>query len=71
MSDSRFPPAGRRGFGSPFAPSHWGLTSSEYFSASNENVLVMIQIETKEAVDNLEEIAKVSGLGKLTDLIQT
>lgn len=31
----------------------------------------MIQIETKEAVDNLEEIAQVSGLGKLTDLIQT
>lgn len=65
VSDSRFPPTGRRGFGSPFAPAHWGISASEYLSTANENenVLVMVQIETKEGFENVESIAGVDGLG--------
>ncbi|KAF8993609.1 Pyruvate/Phosphoenolpyruvate kinase-like domain-containing protein [Cyathus striatus] len=51
VADSRLPPVGRRGFGSPFS--------------ANEQILVMIQIETKEAVENLDSIAKVDGLDVL------
>ena len=63
VSDSRFPPIGRRGFGSPISPGLWGVSANEYASTANESILVMVQIETREAVDNIEAIANVEGLG--------
>ncbi|KAG6855487.1 hypothetical protein H0H87_002172 [Tephrocybe sp. NHM501043] len=64
VADSRFPPLGRRGFGSPFAHVHWGVEVSEYLATANENISVMVQIETQEAAKNVEEIAAVDGIGK-------
>lgn len=63
VADSRFPPLGRRGFGSPFTHETWGITTSDYIASANDSILVMIQIENKEAVDNVSEIAKVDGVG--------
>ncbi|TFK33389.1 Pyruvate/Phosphoenolpyruvate kinase-like domain-containing protein [Crucibulum laeve] len=65
VSDSKFPPAGRRGFGNPFTHGTWGITASEYINSSNDSILVMVQIETKEGVDNLHEIARVEGIDTL------
>ncbi|TFK63299.1 Phosphoenolpyruvate/pyruvate domain-containing protein [Pluteus cervinus] len=65
VADSRFPPVGRRGFGSPFAHGNWGVTVQDYLKTANESVLVMIQIETKEAVENVEQIAAVDGIDVL------
>ncbi|KII93675.1 hypothetical protein PLICRDRAFT_99732 [Plicaturopsis crispa FD-325 SS-3] len=65
VADARFPPVGRRGFGSPFVHGNWGLSTADYFKAANDSVVVIIQIENKEGVDNLEEIAKVDGLDVL------
>jgi 4-hydroxy-2-oxoheptanedioate aldolase len=62
VADSRFPPLGRRGFGSPFTHGTWGVTASEYLQVSNESILVMVQIENKEAVENVREIAGVEGI---------
>ena len=64
VADSRFPPVGRRGFGSPFTHEIWDMTGSQYLESANENILVMIQIENKEAVENVEEIASVEGIGE-------
>jgi 4-hydroxy-2-oxoheptanedioate aldolase len=65
VSDSRFPPIGRRGFGSPFTHGIWGMaTSAEYLQTVDESILVMIQIETKEAVENVHDIARVEGVGE-------
>lgn len=63
VADARFPPTGRRGFGSPFTHGTWGVTAKEYLASANESVIVMVQIENKEAVDNVDEIAAVDGLG--------
>ncbi|KXN86819.1 2-keto-3-deoxy-L-rhamnonate aldolase [Leucoagaricus sp. SymC.cos] len=65
VADSKFPPVGRRGFGSPFTHGTWGLTMSEYLGAANDNVLVMVQIETKEAVEKVQEITQVDGIDVL------
>ncbi|KAJ8455040.1 hypothetical protein ONZ45_g19073 [Pleurotus djamor] len=62
VSDSRFPPIGRRGFGSPFTQGNWGITVPEYLKTANESVLVMVQIETVDAVKNVKEIASVDGI---------
>lgn len=62
---SKFPPVGTRGQGSPFACfSHGFATPAEYVAHANEQILVMAQIETAEAVDNIDEICQVDGLGK-------
>lgn len=65
VADSKFPPAGRRGFGSPFTQGNWGVTVPEYLATANDVISVMVQIENQEAVQNVEQIAAVNGLGEL------
>jgi len=66
VSDCKFPPLGRRGFGSPFTHGIWNVSASEYIqSAANANAVVMVQIENKEAVENVRQIARVEGIDVL------
>ncbi|KAJ7484801.1 Pyruvate/Phosphoenolpyruvate kinase-like domain-containing protein [Mycena galericulata] len=65
VGDSRFPPLGRRGFGSPFTHGNWGISVEEYLSAANDAVVVMVQIETKEGLTNVKEIAAIDGIDVL------
>ncbi|KAF9524356.1 Pyruvate/Phosphoenolpyruvate kinase-like domain-containing protein [Crepidotus variabilis] len=65
ISDARFPPVGRRGFGSPFTHGTWGVSAKEYLATSNESILVVVQIENREAVENVDSIAAVEGLDAL------
>ncbi|CAL1709313.1 unnamed protein product [Somion occarium] len=62
VSASRFPPQGTRGFGSPFTQASWGLSATDYLEQANDSVVVLGQIETREGVQNLQEILKVQGL---------
>ena len=67
VSSAKFPPQGVRGFGSPFPMGnfHPPLKSEEYLQQANDAILTMVQIETKEAVGNVEEIAAVEGVDVL------
>ncbi len=56
VSRSKYPPAGIRGLGCMLAASRWGLTSPEYVAAANQEILVIVQVETAQAVENIEEI---------------
>lgn len=40
------------------------MTSAEYLANANEGVLVLVQIETLEGLNNVEEICKVDGIGE-------
>lgn len=64
VADSKFPPDGRRGFGSPFAGPNFGMSSYGYATHANKFVLVMVQIETKEGTENAQAIAETPGIGK-------
>lgn len=59
---SRFPPDGERGSGSIFANMTYAATRPEYVANANHQVLVAIQIETKEAVENIDAILDVPGI---------
>ncbi len=61
---TRYSPAGSRGFG-PLRAAHYMLDTKDYFYHANENVLVALIVETKEAVENLEAIAAVPGVDVL------
>ena len=45
--------------------SKYTFDNVEYFYESGENILVILIIETRGALDNLEEIASVSGVDVL------
>ena len=59
----KYPPTGNRGF-SPFtrAGNYSSENSKELVKAANENVLLAVHIEGKEAVDNIDEILKINEL---------
>jgi len=58
----KYPPLGIRGFGPGLATSRWGMSGSDYAKFANENVLVVVIIEQKQAIDNIEAIASVPGI---------
>jgi len=61
---TRYPPYGSRGFG-PLRASQYTLDNEDYFRRANDNTLVVLILETKEAVENLEEICAVPGVDAL------
>jgi 2-keto-3-deoxy-L-rhamnonate aldolase RhmA len=61
VSYSRYPPHGIRGIG-PGRASHYGLRLMSYAQKANDEILVIVQAEHKDAVDHIEEIAGVPGI---------
>ena len=62
VSACKYPPQGTRGVaGSPRAAGYTGNAMS-YLSSANDETIVMIAVETTEAVENLDEILGVDGL---------
>ena len=59
VAASKFPPQGKRGFGSPIAMQNFSPQPSftEYLQQANDALLTMVQIETKEALEVVDEIA--------------
>ncbi|CAK5272724.1 unnamed protein product [Mycena citricolor] len=63
---ARYPPRGRRGFGSPYTHLMWGQPSAaDYLAGADGAVLVMAQIETREGAQNVRDIARVDGIDVL------
>jgi 2-keto-3-deoxy-L-rhamnonate aldolase RhmA len=54
----RYPPEGIRGYG----PRRAELFDPDYYETANREVLVTVQVETGEALENLEEILAVEGI---------
>jgi 4-hydroxy-2-oxoheptanedioate aldolase len=62
VSAMRYPPEGMRGVGSAVARvSRWGM-DSDYLARANDEVCLLVQAETRQALANLEEICAVDGV---------
>lgn len=48
-----------------FAPPAFNQTDREYLLSANDNVMVCVQIESRKAVENIEQIASVEGIDML------
>jgi 2-keto-3-deoxy-L-rhamnonate aldolase RhmA len=59
---SRYPPVGRRSQGAGQAASLWGINGINYRQTINDNMLVVIMIETPTGVANAFDIASVPGV---------
>lgn len=61
VSLCRYPPEGNRGLG-PGRASGYGANLLDYATTANSEIMVMIQVETMEAVEQIDEIAAVPGV---------
>ena len=59
---SRYPPVARRSTGQGQATSIWGINGIDYRKTANDNMLVVIMIETPTGVANAFDIASVPGV---------
>ena len=60
---SHFPPKDRRGFGSTTRAAGYGFTPRpQVVQAAGEGTLVIVQIETRKGVENLNDILAVNGV---------
>lgn len=61
VASTRYPPLGIRGVSVSHRSNMYG-TIPEYNSTVNDNITVLVQIETQQAVDNIDAIAAVEGV---------
>lgn len=60
-----YPPFGNRGVAKMVRATAFGLNFDQYYQESRENILGIIQIETVEALNHLDEIAAIEGVDVL------
>jgi 2-keto-3-deoxy-L-rhamnonate aldolase RhmA len=58
----KYPPLGGRGFGPGLAATRYGLSATDYVKFANDNVVVVVIIEQKQAIENIDAIASVPGI---------
>jgi len=59
----KFPPVGQRGLDGAGLDNNFFLPGTEHYpAAANEETLLIVQIETPEAIANIDEIAAVDGI---------
>ena len=61
----RYPPGGSRGIAKMIRASGYGNSSTAYMNTANENIVGIAQIESAEALNNLDAIAEVDGIDVL------
>lgn len=58
---AKYPPVGVRGFGYA-RMNQWGMAFDEYAKTANDEIAVIVMIESKEAVEHIDEILEVDGV---------
>ena len=62
VASLHYPPKGTRGFGPFLAHSHYGTSLQSYRGEIEPALVCCLLIETRDAVDNIEEIVAVPGI---------
>lgn len=62
ISNMYYPPRGRRGLTTMSRANQFGKNFETYFAESEKDLLGIIQIETKECLDELDAIAAIDGV---------
>lgn len=65
VSCMRYPPRGVRGFGAFIAQSRWQTDLPSFRDATEDRLITVLLIETRDAVQNIDEICAVEGIDLL------
>ena len=58
----KYPPLGNRGIAGSIRAAGYGRDTQNYLKRANDEIFVMLQLETTQAIDNMEAVASVPGL---------
>lgn len=61
---AKYPPRGRRGFG-PWRASNFYCDEADYLASANKDTAVIVQIESRDAVQAVADIARTPGIDAL------
>src|SRR5258707_10129933 len=61
VAATRYPPSGIRGTAGSSRASRYGRVK-DYLKKANEEICLLVQVETRQALDQIEAIAKVDGI---------
>ena len=61
VAATRYPPAGIRGTAGSSRASRYGRVK-DYLKTANDEICLLVQVETRQALDQIEAIAKVDGI---------
>src|SRR5437763_441306 len=64
VAATRYPPGGIRGVATTIRANRYGRVKN-YLAHANDEICVIVQIETRESIDRIEEIAAVDGIDAL------
>ncbi len=62
VAAAKFPPVGQRSFGSAWAGLGFDVSLQEYLRVAHDPTMALVQIETRAALDHLDEIFSVPGI---------
>ncbi|GEM79682.1 4-hydroxy-2-oxoheptanedioate aldolase [Vibrio superstes] len=62
VKSAMYPPLGTRGIGSALARASQWNRIPQYLHRANDQTCILVQVETKQAIDNIEEIAAIEGI---------
>jgi 2-dehydro-3-deoxyglucarate aldolase/4-hydroxy-2-oxoheptanedioate aldolase len=62
VKSCKYPPQGFRGIAGSQRAVSYGMNKEEYYNNANQQIIVMVAIETPEGVKNIDAIASVEGL---------
>ncbi|MER2490651.1 HpcH/HpaI aldolase family protein [Catenovulum sediminis] len=63
----RYPPLGTRGITGGVNTGFGRLTIDEYITSANEEIMLMLMIESQQGLDNLDDILSVSGINMILE----
>lgn len=61
VESAKYPPEGKRGFAFCRA-NQWGKNFDEYSKNANSDIVIIVMIETKKGIENIDEILSVDGI---------
>jgi 2-keto-3-deoxy-L-rhamnonate aldolase RhmA len=59
---AKYPPDGIRGIAGSHRAGGYGRHAAEYWKRANDEVLVVLQVETRAAVEEIDQIVKIPGI---------
>lgn len=62
IASLRYPPVGKRGFGPFMAQNRWQKSLPDYRDMADGNIASILLVETKDGVENINEICAVPGI---------
>ena len=62
VAAARYAPLGQRSIGGQQHAANFETDSATYYARANDEILVIVMLETKQAVDNADDILRVTGI---------